>query len=200
MKPAAYHYLVAHTSAFSMGLGVAGSITIILLALHDEQTWVIDSGFWVWLFASPIPSGLVVVTLGTMFIWGVLSFLSARIQGWPFRVGDEVVILTGRYKNTDTRILEVWEHNGRVRVDLGEDLECTGKDVYSAIQMCRKKPPNEASDAIPRTTHMQDAPAGEIQVADSSPCRPCSDSVDSVLQDWDDSQDGGGPPRADLGR
>lgn len=131
--------MVARTSTFSMGMGVAIAITLMLLILHDKGALVPDAGVWLWIVLAAIPAGLIGLILGVIVIWQILlSHPAARIQGWPFKVGDEVVILTGRHKNTTTTIYEIWEERGQVRVDLGEELKKQVKDVFCAVEVCRK--------------------------------------------------------------
>ena len=148
MKVKAYHYLVAYTLQFSMCLGAAGAVVLLLLALHDEGILVANLGVWVWIILASIPAGLIGLILGTIFIWGVfLARVAARIQGWPFKAGDEVVILTGKHKNTQAKIYEIWGERGQVRVDLGDNLKQAVKDVFCAVEVCRITPQNKSSDA-----------------------------------------------------
>ncbi|NLB55461.1 MAG: hypothetical protein GX811_06810 [Lentisphaerae bacterium] len=147
MRPAVYRYMVAHTSTFSMGMGVVIAISLTLLFLHGEGALVPDIGVWLWILVATIPAGLIGLIFGVIVIWQILlSYPAARIQGWPFKVGDEVVILTGRHKNT-TRIYEIWEERGQVRVDLGEALKQEVKDVFCAVEVCRKRNSEPAGGA-----------------------------------------------------
>jgi hypothetical protein len=148
MKPAKYHYFVAHTSTFSMGLGVAGAIAIMLHGLHDARALVADFWVWVWIFVAAIPAGLIGLILGVIFVWGFLCRIAARIQGWPFQVGDEVVILTGKHRNTETTVYEIWDSRGQVRVALGEEAKHAVKDVFCAVEVCRRRPPNKQLDRL----------------------------------------------------
>jgi hypothetical protein len=122
-----------------MTLGVFVAIALLILGLHNEGALVADMSVWVWIFLAAIPAGLIGFILGVIFIWGFLSHIAARIQGWPFQIGEEVVILTGRHRNAVACIYEVWEERGQVRVDLGEELKETVKDVFSVVEVCRNK-------------------------------------------------------------
>ena len=140
--------MVARTSTFSMVMGVAIAITLMLLILHDEGALVPDIGVWLWILIAAIPAGIIGLILGVIVIWQILlSHPAARIQGWPFKVGDEVVILTGRHKNTTATIYEIWEERGQVRVDLGEELKKEVKDVFCAVEVCRKRNSEPAGGA-----------------------------------------------------
>jgi hypothetical protein len=139
MKAAPHHYLVAYTSPFSMALGVIAAITLLILGLLDEGALVADFGVLVWIVLAAIPAALIGLILGVIFIWGFLSHIAALFQGWPFKVGEEVVILTGKHKNTVAQIYEIWKERGQVRVDLGEELKESVKDVFGAVEVCRNK-------------------------------------------------------------
>jgi hypothetical protein len=158
MKAARYHYFIAHTSTFSMIVGVIAAISILLLALYGEGALVADYGVWLWILLATIPAGLIGLVLGVIFIWGSLSHVAARIQGWPFKVGEEVVILLGKHKNSVTRIYEIWDERGQVRVDLGKELKESINDVYCAVAVCRpkKRTPNQAAmepTGVPPAAH-----------------------------------------------
>lgn len=122
-----------------MALGVIVAIILMFLVLQEEDILVADLGTWVWILITSVLAGLIGLILGCIFIWGVLARFAARIQGWPFKVGDEVVILTGRHKNTVTRIYEIWDERGQVRVDLGEELKISVKDVFCGVEVCRSR-------------------------------------------------------------
>lgn len=141
MKAAAYRYLVAHTLAFTMTLGAVTAISLMLLALHAEGALAADVVVWLWILLMSVPAGLLGLILATLFPGPFLFQVAARIQGWPFTPGEEVVILTGRHKNMVTKIYEIWEERGEVRVDLGEDAKQNVKDVYSALAVCRTRSP-----------------------------------------------------------
>ena len=69
--------------------------------------------------------------------------MAARLQGWPFKIGDEVCILSGKHINTITRIYEVWDERGQVRLDLGEEAKNAVDDVFCAVTVCRMKTQNK---------------------------------------------------------
>ena len=130
-----------------MCLGVIGAIALMLLALHEEGALVPDIGVWLLILLAVIPTGLIGLIMGVVFIWGFfLSHIAARIQGWPFSAGDEVIVLSGAHKNTRTRIYEVWTERGQVRVDLGPELKKAVKDIFCAVEVC-KLIPNKAVDS-----------------------------------------------------
>ncbi len=54
-------------------------------------------------------------------------------------VDDEGIAQTERYKNTVTRVYETWEERGQVRVDLGDELKTSVKDVFCGVEVCRSR-------------------------------------------------------------
>lgn len=71
----------------------------------------------------------------------LLGPIAARLQGWPFAVGDRVWILSGRHKNRIATVYAVWLERGLVRVDLGPELRKQFDDVYCAVTVCRVRNP-----------------------------------------------------------
>ena len=122
-----------------MGLGIVAAITLMLLALNDEGALVANFQVWLWIIIAAILAGLIGLIIGVTVIWGNLSRIAARIQGWPFKVGDEVVILTGKHKHTVAKIYEIWKERGQVRLDLGEDLKKAVEDVFCGVEVCRDR-------------------------------------------------------------
>ena len=77
--------------------------------------------------------------VGLMF-WGfVLSHIAARLQGWPFAVGERVWVLSGSSKNTITTVYAVWAERGPVRLELGAKSKEDCDGVYCAVAICRAR-------------------------------------------------------------
>jgi|HubBroStandDraft_1064217.scaffolds.fasta_scaffold143352_3 hypothetical protein len=66
-----------------------------------------------------------------------LIFLIEHRNGAPFREGDEVIILSKRFRSRITRIYEVWSERHQVRVELGEAERKNVTDVFSYRDVCR---------------------------------------------------------------
>lgn len=137
MKPAFHHYLLAHTATFSIIIGVVGAIGLVIRFLADEGALVGEWPVVGWILLAMIPAAALGYVVGSAFIWNILAQIAARIQGWPFAEGDEVVILSGPNKDRVARIYEVWEPRGQVRLDLGEEARIAVKDVYCAVAVTR---------------------------------------------------------------
>ena len=75
--------------------------------------------------------------------------IAVRIQGGPFKAGDDVWILSGKHKNVRTRVYEVWHERGEVRVDLGSQAKESCDDVFDDYAVCRARPDDAVSDEAP---------------------------------------------------
>jgi hypothetical protein len=139
-KPAWYHFVVAHTPAIAMGLGVVGMIGFMIFIILDAAggAWIADIWIWLRIVFTAIVFGLLGWILG-MFIYPILCIIAIRLQGGPFVEGDEVIVLTKPYQGVKTKIYEVWESRGEVRLDLGSDLKASCKDVFSTVEVCKAK-------------------------------------------------------------
>lgn len=144
MKPAFHHYLLAHTATFSIVIGIVGAIGIMLYTLHDEGALMGEWPVIGWILLAAIPVAGIGYVVGIAFIWMILGGLAARIQGWPFTEGDEVVILAGKDRGRVTKIYEVWEPRGQVRLELGDHAKESFEDVYCAVAVTRTKNTEQA--------------------------------------------------------
>jgi hypothetical protein len=70
-------------------------------------------------------------------------------NGAPFRVGDHVQILSGRYKGQVARVYSGWRDDS-VRVELGGTEKEKFKDIFDPIQLLREDvEPNAAPNSGP---------------------------------------------------
>ncbi|MHB0961502.1 MAG: hypothetical protein ACYC0X_24205 [Pirellulaceae bacterium] len=140
MKPPFHRYVLAHTAGVSAGIGVIGALALMLAGLKSHDVLVPQPGVLVWIVLAAIPMAAIGWVLGIIFLWGmVLGRVAARLQGWPFAVGDRVWILSGRHKDMLTTVYEVWTERGQVRVELGPELKDKVEDVYCAVAVCRAR-------------------------------------------------------------
>jgi len=138
MKPPFYRYILARTAGISAGVGVVGALALMLMSIHSEGVLIFRIGVLTWIVLVAVPVAAIGWMVGTIFLWGmVLGPVAARLQGWPFAVGDRVWILSGAHKNTITTVHEVWVERGQVRVELGPELKRKVEDVYCAVAVCR---------------------------------------------------------------
>lgn len=140
MKPPFHRYILAHTARVSAGIGVIGALAVMLAGLRSEGALVPQPGVLIWIVLAAIPVAAIGWVLGIIFLWGMLlGHVAARLQGWPFAVGDRVWILSGKYKDTITTVYEVWTERGQVRVELGPEIKARVDDVYCAVAVCRAR-------------------------------------------------------------
>ncbi len=139
MKPAFHHYLLAHTAAFSIILGIIGAISLLLFTLHEEGALMAEWPVIGWIALTAIPVAGIGYIVGVVFIWSILGGIAARIQGWPFAEGDEVVILSGKNRGRVTKVYEIWEPRGQVRLELGDEAKECVTDVYCAVAVTRTR-------------------------------------------------------------
>lgn len=110
----------------------------MLARLSFEHVVTLQLEVLIWIALAAIPVAAVGWIVGIFFVWPtLLGPIAARLQGWPFSVGDRVWILRGRHKGTVTDVYEVWSERGQVRVELGHEARDKVEDVYCAVQVCR---------------------------------------------------------------
>jgi hypothetical protein len=148
MKPAFHHYLLAHTATFSIIVGIVGAIGLLLFVVYKEGALMGEWPVVGWIFLTAIPVAGIGFVVGVAFIWTILGGIAARIQGWPFVEGDEVVILAGKDRGRVTKVYEVWESRGQVRLELGDEAKESLTDVYCAVAITRTNH-SEHSDGKP---------------------------------------------------
>ena len=78
--------------------------------------------------------GLLLAILLGWFVLGPLYYSQVERNGGPFKVGDEVLILTGPFRDRVARVYSPWQGD-RVRVDLGEEAKQRFRDIFSQTQL-----------------------------------------------------------------
>ncbi|MDX1945727.1 MAG: hypothetical protein SFU86_10050 [Pirellulaceae bacterium] len=126
---------------FLMAVGAAVSVVWVESILVPTVTVSRWSLFWsIVLFPVAACLGAVLGAFpGGMFLGIVLRWIEWR-NGAPFHEGDEVVILSKRYPGRVTRIYEVWAERHEVRVELDERAREDVTDVFSFLDVCRRRP------------------------------------------------------------
>lgn len=71
------------------------------------------------------------MALGNIFIWPWLRLLAFKYNGYPFKVGDRVKILSGKHCNKEGKVYDIWESRHQVRVDIGSERKELVDDVFS---------------------------------------------------------------------
>lgn len=63
--------------------------------------------------------------------------LLEKLNGAPFQVGDQVMILRGPHHGKIAEIYEIWESRNQVRLDLGPAEKCAVTDCFCYMEICR---------------------------------------------------------------
>ena len=150
LKPLFHHYLLAHTAKISGGIGVAGALAMMVAELQSKSALTAHPGVLIWIVLAAVPMAAIGWIVGVFFLWIPLGHAAARVQGWPFAVGDHVWILSGRDRDRITTVYEVWAERGQIRVDLGPERKDKFEDVFCAVEVCRARntdPTSPCSDA-----------------------------------------------------
>ena len=111
----------------------------MVAVLNDASALILNPVTIAWSIVAALPMAAMGWVFGITFLWMILGPIAARIQGWPFKVGDEVFILSGKEINRVARIYEIWHERGQVRVDLGAEAKNSVEDVFCAVAVCRLK-------------------------------------------------------------
>ncbi len=152
-----YRYVFAHSARISAGTGMIGALVLMLTGLHSEGVLVPNAGVLIWVVLAAAPMAVIGWMIGNIF-WGMmLGRVVARLQGWPFAVGDRVQILSGKHKDTIALVYEVWAERGQVRVELGSASREKVKDVFCAVAICRARE-NESNGAVKKNRPLYSEP------------------------------------------
>jgi hypothetical protein len=79
---------------------------------------------------------------GGLLMMPVLRWVERR-NGAPFRVGDQVVILSRREPGRVARVYAVWAERRAVRVELDDRARDDVTDVFAYTEVCRPRPDDE---------------------------------------------------------
>lgn len=87
-----------------------------------------------------IPSTLLGYFLGMLTCWPLIRPLCSKYNGAPFRIGDQVMILSGLHKGTVAAIYEISPGQGGwnlVRLKLGAEYEEKFTDIFEEYSVLR---------------------------------------------------------------
>jgi hypothetical protein len=139
MRPSLFNYALAHTFGISAGIGVICVFAWLFATFIPPQTLITDLPAALWGMLATIPAICLGWFFGILFIWPITFRIARALQGAPFRIGDHVWILVGKHKGTLTRVYEVWNERGQVRVELGADDHEAVTDVFCVVAICRDR-------------------------------------------------------------
>jgi hypothetical protein len=127
--------------------GVLVAFALMTQAYLTDGVFLLEPGYLLLAMLAYIPAGMLGLALGVFPGWMVIGNIVSSIQGAPFRKGDTVCVLSGKYKGKVTTVYEVWECRGQVRVDLGKELKKAVEDVFCNVAVFKMR--SAESDASP---------------------------------------------------
>jgi hypothetical protein len=114
------------------GIGFWGSsLCVGVLVVLRQDT---KGAGWIALIFMSAAEGVIC----SYFAFRFLSLLLSAMNGGPFRIGDKVRILTGKYKGLTGVVYEEWKDREEVRVDLGESPQSEFDDVFCHVELIRE--------------------------------------------------------------
>jgi len=139
MRPSLFNYALAHTFGISAAIGVICVFAWLFTPIMPLQTLVTEWSAALWTVLATISAVGLGWFFGVLFIWPISFRIARALQGAPFHVGDHVWILVGKHKGTLTRVYEVWDERGQIRVELGADDKTAVTDVFCVVEICRDR-------------------------------------------------------------
>jgi hypothetical protein len=139
MKPSRLHFVIAHTFQICGVAGALAGVGLLFVSLNEAGALIPDVTIVFWSVIAAVLMAAMGWVFGVTFLWMMFGKIAARIQGWPFHVGDQVYILSGKNRNQIARIYEIWDERGQVRLELGDELKNAVEDVFCAVLVCRMK-------------------------------------------------------------
>jgi hypothetical protein len=141
--PRSFHKVVARAFWLAAFLGSTGGLWLFFKVLEDAGIPLgsVQVDFWTILAALALTAmGFVI---GVAFLWQVIGQIALRLQGWPFKVGEAVEVLTGNHAGTVGEIYEIWESRSQVRLRIGSAEAERVEDVFSGINITRQNKTGE---------------------------------------------------------
>jgi hypothetical protein len=105
------------------------------------QDWTMVGWGLLLAIVSPALGFMLGICPGSVFLIPFLLWRSFA-NGAPFKIGDEVQIISGPKRGTVTRIYSGWQGSS-MRIELGEEAKATYKDVFSPMQVLRLSRPSD---------------------------------------------------------
>lgn len=103
----------------------------------------LQNSFWVGIFDFSDLSGFLFfpsvyilgMFLGFIFVWPWIRLFALKNNGYPFKNGDFVKVLCGKFKNKEGYIYEILIDRKQIRVDFGDDVKNKFEDIYQEHQI-----------------------------------------------------------------
>ena len=142
MKTKAFHYVCAYPALISWAMGAMAIDAFVLYSVTDRFSCVSvlrNPMVLLLLVLALIPSTLLGF-VPVMFTYPLVNALCVRFNGGPFRVGDEVLILSGVHRGTITHVYETTVGQGGatlLRLDMGPEAKEKHGDLFEQCDVLR---------------------------------------------------------------
>jgi len=150
-KPNILHKICAYPEIISCVLGACGFVAFILYLLTKElHLFALIAGsamFWVQIVIILVPASLLGFFLGMRIFWPFVRVICSRFNGAPLKIGDRVLILSGKQKGMIDYVH--WISTGQggwdmatLNFDPGHDGQYT--DLFEEYSLLKIKSDNPA--------------------------------------------------------
>ena len=119
---------------------------LVLLVAHDSSGFssLCHTETAIWLLLGLVPSTVLGFWLGVFTCFPVVVSFCLKMNGAPFFVGDQVLILAGPHKGVETTVYAITLGQGGetvLQLDLGPEMKANYKDLfaeYSVLNLARR--------------------------------------------------------------
>ena len=120
---------------------IAGQLVGFAILYHTVRPSLASTtDLWFWLMAIVCVPLTVLVSLFASFLVGSIVlppfyYVQGLVNGGPFQVGDQVIVLTGPHAGHKSSVYELWQDCVRVKLD--PDDEIYFRDVFPSHKLLR---------------------------------------------------------------
>ncbi|MDX2226173.1 MAG: hypothetical protein SFY92_03610 [Verrucomicrobiae bacterium] len=142
MKPTFIHNWVADGGPIKMvlGIGAVGGPIFIWWFCAPSLATLRDPGFllvFLLAFLFGTPFAIIMAPLVFSIPLAIIDIIFSRMNGYPFNVGDKVMILSKKHRGYIGPIRSVHEESKRVSVHLSPEAKLVGQDDFSYTQVIK---------------------------------------------------------------
>ena len=143
MKPRTLNKICAHPKTIAFTLGACALDVVGYYSFGEAPLQAITPNWQAMLFlvAIIIPAiTLLGGLLGMLAFWLPIRIICSRINGAPLKLGDQVMILSGRHKGIIAEVYEITQGQGGwelARLDLGMELKEQFRDIFEEYSLLK---------------------------------------------------------------
>ncbi len=145
MKPGVIHILCAYPIAIVWTLVAGGVNALVLTNLAQEFTWsalLLDVGM-----AARLSLLCTIVTIFCLIpaavVYPIIAALCRKVNGGPYRRGDQVLVLAGKYRGVTAEVHKIMAGQGGqplAELDLHEEHGGTFQALFEEYALLRMSP------------------------------------------------------------